>query len=375
MKIAFVLYQLSIGGVEKVTVKVVNELSAFYSTDLIVLGTDFKNYEVLDTVRIKEGKIKYSLISRVKRKLKRNITKKYAVHSIKEIEYLEKVFKVNNYDVVIACDGSNALLVNEVLKRKNLNSNIKFITWVHNDYNTYFNNYFKTFKSELGEALSSCETVITLTKEDQRAYSKWNSHTTYIYNPITVDNFQSSELTNKEIIFVARLVKEQKGLDYLIEIGKKLKGSGWIIRVLGDGVNRKWLESQIDALGLTDVFVLEGSVKENIEQYYEQASIFISTSKWEGFGLVITEAMACGLPVVAFENSGPNEILNYGEYGILIPKYDIEAFYQELTQLMNSYEQRKAWSEKSLKRSQDFKIDAICEKWSEIINSTVVVKK
>lgn len=368
MKIAFVVHQLNIGGLERVTVKVANELSALYNIDLIVLNTDFKKYEVKDTICVNEGKIKYSLIGKVKRKLKRIITKSYAVHSKKELRYLENIIKANNYDVIVACDGGNAMLVNEVLKIKNLNSNIKFITWVHNDYNTYFHNYFKIFKSELGDALSASDTVITLTKADQKDYLKWNKRTTYIYNPITINNAQISNLTNKEILFVARLVKEQKGLDYLIEIAKKIQNTGWKIRVVGDGKDGEWFRQEVRANALQNCIILHGNVTHNIQEFYGNASIFISTSRWEGFGLVLTEAMACGLPIISFDNSGPHEILDGGQYGILIPKYDVDAFANSIIELINNHDLLQNYAQKSLLRVSRFSTETIISNWEGVMN-------
>ena len=73
------------------------------------------------------------------------------------------------------------------------------------------------------------------------------------------------------------------------------------------------------------------------------------------------------LTVVRFNHLGAIEILRENEHGIIVNMGDTEQFYKELAGLMNSYEQRKLWSGKGLKRSQDFKIDAIREEWSAII--------
>lgn len=367
MKIAFVVSHLGIGGLEKVTVRVANELSGYYEIHLIVLGKDNKNYEVSDNIKVYEGQINYSFIDRIRRKLIRIYSRKFARGCYKEIKYLSELLQNQKYDKVIACDGGNAMLLNEVIKQNELNT--KLVTRVHNTYNTYFNNYYKAFTAELREALSASTNVIALTKRDQENYSKWNQQTTYIYNPLTVNTPSISNLKNQEIIFVARLVKEQKGLDYLIEIAKRLKESGWIIRVLGDGVDREWLEIQISEQKLNDMFILEGNIKEGIEDYYGEASIFISTSRWEGFGLVITEAMACGLPVIAFENSGPTEILDNGEYGILVPKYDVNEFAQAIIRLIENPNELRYYSQKSLERSNDFSLSAIIKQWEYIIEN------
>lgn len=366
MKIAVIVRSLTMGGLEKVTVHIANELAKQYDVDLIVLHENPNLYEINKELNLIESQITYSFLQKVKRGLHLQLTSKITIKYPKEIQYLKSLFLEKKYSTIIAVDGYSSMMVHQVKKELKA-SHLNVISWVHNNYETYFNNYYKNFKNELYEAFHESQTIVTLTKSDQLAYSQCNEHSVTIYNPITIRENNGSNLTHQEILFVARLNKEHKGLDYLIELGKKLKGSSWIIRVLGDGDDRKWFESQIAQHDLTDVFVLEGSVKENIERYYEQASLFISTSKWEGLPLVMIEAISSGLPVISFNHSGAIEILGENEHGIIVNMGDIDQFYEELTSLMNSYEQRKMWSEKSLKRSEDFKIESILKEWSSIL--------
>ncbi len=367
MRIAFVVNHLDIGGLEKVTVRVANELSNYYEVHLIILGKDNRNYEVSDKIKIYEGQINYSLFYRIRRKVMRVYSRKFARGCYKEIKYLREILQNQKYDKVIACDGGNAMLINKVIVQNKLNTQL--VTWLHNNYNTYFNNYYKSFQSELAEVLSASSNVIALTKQDQKDYSRWNKQTTYIYNPLTICQGEISNLTKKEILFVARLVKEHKGLDHLVEIGKGLKGSDWSIRILGDGPDREWFEGQINQYELSDTFILEGSVKKGIEKYYEEASIFISTSKWEGLPLVMIEAISRGLPIISFNHSGAIEILGENEFGIIVEMGNINDFCAKLRVLMDSYEARKKWGEKSLERAKDFSIQSIAKQWKEIIES------
>lgn len=65
------------------------------------------------------------------------------------------------------------------------------------------------------------------------------------------------------------------------------------------------------------------------------------TSRWEGFGLVLTEAMSFGLPIIAFENSGSNEVLDNGKYGIVVEQGNVEEFSRELNRMISDYDLRK----------------------------------
>ena len=77
--------------------------------------------------------------------------------------------------------------------------------------------------------------------------------------------------------------------------------------------------------------------------------------------------MACGLPIIAFENSGPKEILADGKYGILIPKYEVVQFAQEIKDMMQNSTKRKLYSEKSLERISSFSIEEIIKEWHKIL--------
>lgn len=368
MKIAFVVGALHMGGLEKVTIHMVNALSDKYNIDLIVLNQNNNFYDINESVNIIEGNIKYCFLEKVARKVNRIVKSSFVNCYSKEIKYVSSLIEKSNYDRVIAVDGNNAIIVNHVKDKLMDKKNISMITWVHNNYNTYFNTYYRNFQKDLGEALANSEYVVTLTQKDRESYSIHNENTVTIYNPITIKSIEVASLDSKEILFVARLVREHKGLDYLVEIAKKIKDSGWIMRVLGDGPDKQWLEDQIKVNELQRVLYLQGSVKNNIDQYYKQASIFISTSKWEGLPLVMIEAISSGLPVVSFNHSGAVEILDNNKYGMLIEMGNIDEFYKNLNILMESIEQRKKWGEKSLCRSHDFQLTKIKEEWIKILN-------
>jgi glycosyltransferase involved in cell wall biosynthesis len=94
---------------------------------------------------------------------------------------------------------------------------------------------------------------------------------------------------------------------------------------VGDGKCRAELEKQATELGIGDVVRFTGFV-ENPYPYLAQADLFVHTSRWEGLGIVLVEALALGTPVVATDcPSGPSEVLDHGRLGHLVPVGDAEA--------------------------------------------------
>lgn len=165
------------------------------------------------------------------------------------------------------------------------------------------------------------------------------------------------------------MLEQQKGLDLLIEVFNIIhkKKSDWILKIVGEGPDRESLISHIEKYNLKNNVILLGQC-DNVKDHYLESSIFVSTSRWEGFGLAITEAMECGLPVVAFDNSGPKEIISKPNInGVLVGDYNINKFADEIISLIENDEKRASMSLESIKRAQDFKIDNIIKQWIQII--------
>lgn len=286
-----------------------------------------------------------------------------------QIEELIGFLKENKHDILILCQG---LLTSFIPRIKQDLPKIKIVAWQHSEYDTYIKIYYKKFLNYYLRGLELADLIVCLTKDDQQKFKKFNKNVCFIYNPLTIKNVynKKSKLDEKNIIYVGRLLMKPKGLDYLIEIGNKLKNDDWKILVAGDGPDKKKFINLIKKNKLENKIILKGVLKnEELENFYLSGSIFISTSRWEGFGLVITEAMNFGLPIVSFENTGPKEILKNGDYGILVKKNDINEFIKKLNVLMNDPQKRFYYQQKSLERVKDFDIKIIGKEWEKTLIS------
>ena len=102
---------------------------------------------------------------------------------------------------------------------------------------------------------------------------------------------------------------------------------------------------------------------EDFMKYYMQASIALLPSRQEGFGLVVTEAMECGLPVISFKTKGPSEIIEDGVNGFLIDKYDVVSFAKRIVMLCERPDLRKQMGENAARRAEDFSCHFIVGEW------------
>lgn len=249
------------------------------------------------------------------------------------------------------------------------------IGWQHSSYEIYYEVRGKGFytQRELAKKIyQNLDRLVTLTSQDAREYKeKMGLDCWCVHNPLSFQSSKKSTVANKKIIFVGRLEGYLKGLDYLVDIMKILISDrghkDWKFQVIGAGSGASQLEQWVKEAGLQKYVELSGEHTE-VQDYYCDASIFISTSRFEGFGLAVTEAMECGLPSVSFRTDGPSEIINDGVNGYLIEKYSVEQFADALERLMEDSDLRKKFSENAIMRAKDFHMDRILEQWERVIH-------
>ena len=215
--------------------------------------------------------------------------------------------------------------------------------------------------------------IVVLSKTDLRRWLRYTNKVVTIYNPVTIFVDGSSECKSKRVIAVGRL-DYQKGFDYLIKAWKQIykEYPDWKLDIYGDGPLRKELEVQIKDNGLSHVLHLQG-VSSNIVKEYQNHSFIVSSSRAEGFPLVLIEASACGLPIVSFDcPSGPSEIVEHGGNGFLVsPVGNIDAMANRVMQLMADKSLRQKMGRRSLELSQRFKLENIAAEWIELYNQLV----
>jgi glycosyltransferase involved in cell wall biosynthesis len=198
-------------------------------------------------------------------------------------------------------------------------------------------------------------------------------HGVTIYNPAAPSDEQirSSEDLSDEIfrkkckrIIAIGTLKEQKDYPTLLRAFKKVtvKKNAELL-ILGEGPERPKLEKLINELNLQGNVHLPGFVQNPIS-YLKGADLFVLSSAWEGFGNVIVEALACGVPVVSTDcKSGPAEILENGKYGSLVPVGEPQALAETILEELD-----KEHDPEPLKtRAQDFSAEKIVGQYLELL--------
>ena len=389
MKICFITTSIfSLGGVQRVVSVLANELSSVHDVHILCVDDRFAidrtiyNLKEEIDIEINSELLKKTYTNRIVCKICSEINKNtgffnnekmnkiltYMYYPLEIQKKFIKYLKPKNYDIIIGVQGYFSLLLGIISK----DIKGKIIGWQHNSYDAYLRNKDKyywqqdeLFKKYIPE-LYKC---IVLTKEDKKLYkANLNVDCEFIYNPISFECQEKHNYTSKNIIAVGRL-SEAKGFDMLIKafsIVNKEKRD-WTLKIVGDGPEKMNLIKIIEKYNLKDNVFLVGP-SNNVKDHYLESSIFISSSRWEGFGLVVIEAMECGLPVIAFENSGPKEIIDKdGVNGILVNKNDINKLAENIILLIDNEEKRRNISIQSKKRAQDFNIKKIIFEWEKIL--------
>ena len=241
------------------------------------------------------------------------------------------------------------------------------------DANFIKNLFAKFWMRSLVSHLKQLDKFIVLTEEDKASWTEL-SNVEVIPDPLAFDVAEVSPLKAKRVIAVGRYVY-QKGFDLLLQAWAKIEKQfpDWELAIYGMG-DRLPYENLAKQLGVDmNRCHLNGSTQ-NIRKEYLESSLFVFSSRFEGFGMVLIEAMACGLPVVSFDcPCGPKDIVSHDEDGLLVPSGDIEKLTNSMSQLMDSYELRHQMAKNAIGNVRRFQIDEIADKWQllfeDVLNS------
>lgn len=230
--------------------------------------------------------------------------------------------------------------------------------------------YFLRCWQEENIIIPKYDQFVVLTDEDKNLWKNKINNVISIPNILSFRNVEKyADLKSKTAIAVGRL-DSQKGFDTLInmwaEIVKQCKD--WKLNIFGQGEDEDYLNQLICKLNLKGSVFINRPDK-NIQQRYLESSLLLMTSNYEGWGLVLTEAMQCGLPVVAFAcKCGPKDIINNGVDGFCIPYKNKNLFVNHAIQLMNDEKLRFTMGYNARNNIQRYSIDNVMPKWHDLFN-------
>ena len=389
-RICFVVDSIfSYGGVQRVTAVIAKELTKDYHVSIVTFDKPElldKSLYNLDEANITYHFFSYPKLSKIKKKICRYFSGLYLkfqpnskllsdlyAHSSYPSEQrnaLISELQKGQYDVII---GVHAPLAARLATLKQELPNTKLIGWIHNSYEAIFgddSHYYIGAKRKRHYVYQfrKLDHVVLLCQHDANCYKEYDSKfkPTVIYNPLTLRPGKVSDGSSKRFLAVGRFSKQHKGFDLLIEAFHLFAQSNkeWKLDIVGEGVEEALYRSLIQKYGLEDrVFI--HPFTNHVQAYYSNAQVYVLSSRWEGFGLVLVEAMAHGLPIVSSDLPTSKEIM--GDFALYFKNSDIKELAQRLEDATHIDWQAK--SKEALEIAQRFDIQNIIQQWKQMIES------
>jgi glycosyltransferase involved in cell wall biosynthesis len=226
--------------------------------------------------------------------------------------------------------------------------------------------------ADLLRAAGRLDALVVLTDDDRRDYGAAlaGARTVVERIPNAVPPLEGGVAAlDAPVIVAAGRLNSQKGFDRLLPAFAQVAAAHpeWELRIYGSGAARGELEALIGRLGLEGRARLMGQER-RLGLAYSEASLFALSSRWEGFGMVIVEAMSKGLPVVSFDcPRGPAEIIHDGVDGLLVPDGDVEAFARALLELVEDPERRRRLGTAALDTARRYDTGEIAARWGALL--------
>ena len=206
---------------------------------------------------------------------------------------------------------------------------------------------------------------VVLTQEDARMWGEI-PNIEVIPNAAYLIAERYADATAKRVIAVGRL-DYQKGFDRLIAAWSRVQTTmefrDWHLDIFGQGEWQEMLEQRIKDYHLTDTASIHAPTQK-IGDEYANSSLLVMSSNYEGFPMVMIEAMACGLPVVSFDfKCGPRDIIDHGTNGLIVPNDDIQALADAMIQIMHDDILRHKMGQNARKVVERYSEEGVMKKW------------
>ena len=216
--------------------------------------------------------------------------------------------------------------------------------------------------------LKALDQMVVLTESERLAWSEL-SNVSVIPDPLSFPRKECSSLRRKRVVSIGRYAY-QKGVDLLLQAWAKIEKNfpDWELAYYGQG-NREPYIQQAKDLGIDLHRCHLHDKTTDVQHELLDSSVFVLSSRFEGFGMALVEAMACGLPVVSFDcKSGPSEIISDGEDGFLVMPTDVDGLADKLAVLIQDQNMRERFGKNAYQHSSRYDINDIVQQWEQLFD-------
>lgn len=275
-----------------------------------------------------------------------------------------------NYDVIIGVHAFLSLQLASI--RHKLNAS-KVIGWMHSSFDAFFNPpgvYLYEQKNQFRHEMRKLDGIIVLTHRDRELYEQeLQLFPKAIYNPLPLTPDGEGELSYKRFLSVGRMSTRAKGFDILIEAFALFarENNEWTLEIVGEGSGESALREQINRHKLNDRVIISPFTKQ-IQKHYTSSSVYILSSRWEGFCLVLPEAMSHRLPIICSDLPFIKELLKDKDNCLVFQNGNVEELAKRMKEMAGlSPEQFNRMGETSLEVAELLKLPTILKEWEEYL--------
>lgn len=363
------------GGIQTVTITKANALSKIEGNEVWIIVTDNKREPIENiekNVHLIDLDINYYEDDY---KSKWHILKGIFIKRKQHKNKLRNILNDIGPDIIVSTGTSEKFFLPNI----KINSNPLFIREIHftrNYRSLNARNLFEKISAKIGDfidyklSINRYNSIVVLTEQDKNENWENNKKIIAIPNPIKSLPYKTSTIENKKVIAAGRLTHQKNFASLIRSWNSVVKNHpDWSLEIYGNGAEYNNLLTLISNLKLEKHVFLKGH-SYNILEEMANASIFTLTSAFEGFGLVIVEAMSCGLPVISYNcPCGPKDIISDGTDGFLVPLNDEQCLAEKINLLIENEALRKQMSEAALIKSQKFTAKEVISIWMNLFNT------
>jgi len=383
---------LRLGGIERRVVEFLENVDLSKFSITLVIDDDAGEQDVfrsripkgINLIYLKNEKIfkfnewlrnhKKNLLVKVIYNLMMNFGRKY-----EEIRF-KKIVNQDQFEVILDFDSGLSRFIEKVNGPVKIGRQFNSITNLYKGNEKRINRYGKRLE-KYDYIIAICD---DMKEEIEGLFPKLKGKVKRFYNSFDIEAIKSSSqnknnllteekelLKEKYIISVSRLDNVQKDYYTVLKAMRGVKDAGEDIKlfIAGDGPGRSEIEKWIEEFGLNNQVKLLG-YQSNPYIWLENSEFFLHSSRYEGFCSTLVEAMICNKAIISSDSPiGPGEILDRGEYGILVEVGDSEGFKNGILNLLRDEELKKKYLQKCIERVSEFDKNVVIKKIEKMLLS------
>lgn len=388
-KIGFIISSLfACGGEERVVSLMANELSKYHDITIYTYenrraeGGKRNDYYLSDKIRVIEVnparenffqhgiKLLYHFTGMTSGKISQYLLKQTFYPEEHLEEWAERINQ-EKYDLMIAVSGAYTILLGYIADR----IRAKCISWEHSSYEGYFDKktgYYRNRVTVYQECAAKLSARVVLNKDIASKYAdRLGLNTKIISNPKSFSSQEKADMREKCFVTCGR-VEREKGYDDLILAFSKFhrKNPDWRLLIIGGGSMEAKLEEIIREENLQSEVKITGYIHE-VKENLLKGSIFMMTSRWEGFPMTVTEALEMGLPVISYDIPAMEPLVTDGIEGRIVPAFQQDKLVEAMLEIASNEEERKKMSQNAIAKAKELEPEQVVKQWLQLIEEVV----